>query len=55
MAASARELIAVNAVRFLVLGEPWGSGADVWKALLWIAAIVAVFIPVAVRTYRKAA
>jgi ABC-2 type transport system permease protein/oleandomycin transport system permease protein len=47
--------IAVNAVRFLVLGEPWGSGADVWKALLWIAAIVAVFIPVAVRTYRKAA
>ena len=46
--------IAVNAVRYLVLGEPWGAGADVWKALVWVVAITAVFIPLAVRRYRRA-
>ena len=46
--------IAVNAVRYLVLGEPWGAGADVWKALAWVVAITAFFIPLAVRRYRRA-
>ncbi len=52
--------IAVNAVRYLVLGEinvlgqTVGGPADVWKALLWISLILAVFIPLAVKRYRKA-
>lgn len=42
----------VDAIRSLVLG---GSlGGPVWAALLWIAAIVAVFVPLSVRLYRRA-
>lgn len=42
----------VDAIRSLVLG---GSlGGPVWPALLWIAAIVAVFVPLSVRLYRRA-
>ena len=42
--------VTVDAVRNLLLGRP--AGADVAQALLWAAAILAVFVPVAVRRYR---
>jgi oleandomycin transport system permease protein len=42
--------VAVDAVRNLLLGRP--AGADVAQALLWTAAILAVFVPLAVRRYR---
>jgi ABC transporter DrrB family efflux protein len=45
---------AVNGARFLVLGEPWGTMHDVWMTLGWTAAILAVFIPLAISNYRKA-
>jgi ABC transporter DrrB family efflux protein len=41
----------VDAVRNLCLGEP--AGAEVGAALLWCAAIVAVFVPVAVARFRR--
>jgi ABC-2 type transport system permease protein len=44
---------AVSAVRALVLGGPTAS--KVLVAVLWSAAIVAVFAPMAVRRYRQAA
>ena len=42
--------VTVDAVRNLMLGRP--AAADVVQALLWAAAILAVFVPVAVRRYR---
>jgi ABC transporter DrrB family efflux protein len=48
----------VNAIRGLANGGlPDGSSvaADVWTALAWIAAILAVAIPMAIRGYRKGA
>ena len=42
--------VTVDAVRNLLLGRP--AAADVAQALLWAAAILAVFVPVAVRRYR---
>ena len=44
--------IAVDAIRALVLGGPLAP--RLWQALLWIVVILAVFIPLAVRTYRRA-
>lgn len=41
----------VNAVRYLTQGT--GSGDAVWITLLWIAGILAVFVPLAVWRYRK--
>ncbi|HVZ10914.1 MAG TPA: ABC transporter permease [Candidatus Paceibacterota bacterium] len=41
----------VNVVRGLALGLPVGD--NVWYALLWIIAILAVFIPLGVRSYRR--
>jgi ABC-2 type transport system permease protein/oleandomycin transport system permease protein len=45
--------LSADAARWLILGEPYGSAADVWKALAWIAVLLAVFIPLAVSRYRK--
>jgi len=42
---------AVNAVRALLLGQ--GDYSGIWKTLLWIAIIIAVFFPLAVRAYRR--
>jgi len=42
---------AVDAVRSLVLGGPWGT--DVLVSLAWTAGILAVFAPLAVRRYRR--
>ena len=41
-----------TAVRDLVLGLP--AASDVWTALAWLAGILAVFAPFAVRLYRRA-
>lgn len=43
--------ITVDAVRALCLGGP--TAGPVFKSLLWIVAIIAVFAPLAVRQYRK--
>lgn len=43
----------VNTVRALILGTPVGD--NVWYALAWIVGILIVFIPLAVRAYRKVA
>jgi ABC transporter DrrB family efflux protein len=45
--------ITVNAMRSLWLGTP--AGDNVWEAFLWVAAIIAVFAPLAVSRYRRAA
>lgn len=42
---------AVNAARYLSLGV--GDPAEVWRTLLWIIGILAVFVPLAVWRYRK--
>jgi ABC transporter DrrB family efflux protein len=45
--------IVVNAMRALWLGAP--AGNYVWGAVVWSLAIIAVFAPLAVRRYRRAA
>ena len=42
--------VTVNAVRSFTLG---GSHGDLWWALLWMAGILLVFVPLSVRQYRK--
>jgi ABC-2 type transport system permease protein/oleandomycin transport system permease protein len=44
--------ITVTAARDLILGTP--AASDVFRALVWMAAIVAVFAPIAVWLYRRA-
>lgn len=41
----------VNVVRALVLGTPVGN--DIWFALAWIAGIMLVFVPLAIKNYRQ--
>ncbi|MTV27472.1 ABC transporter permease [Nitriliruptoraceae bacterium ZYF776] len=41
----------VDAARAILLGQ--GGWAEVWPALAWSAAIVAVFAPLAIRRYRR--
>jgi ABC transporter DrrB family efflux protein len=41
----------VDAMRALALGTP--AGNHIWAALLWMVAVLAVFVPLAVRAYRK--
>lgn len=41
----------INAMRGLALGGPVGD--PLWKSAVWLAAIVAVFGPLAVRAYRR--
>jgi len=45
--------VTANAARNLVLGRP--AGEDVLKTLLWCVVLLVVFVPLAVRRYRKAA
>jgi ABC transporter DrrB family efflux protein len=45
--------ITVNAMRSLWLGTP--AGNDVWGAVVWAVVILAVFSPLAVARYRRAA
>lgn len=42
---------AVNAVRALLLGQ--GDYSSIWKTLIWIAIIMIIFFPLAVRSYRR--
>jgi ABC-2 type transport system permease protein len=47
--------VTAKAIRFLTLGDsPVGHSSDVWESLLWIAGILIVFAPLAVRRYRRA-
>jgi ABC transporter DrrB family efflux protein len=47
--------VTAKAIRFLTLGDsPVGHPSDVWESLLWIAGILIVFAPLAVRRYRRA-
>jgi ABC transporter DrrB family efflux protein len=41
----------INALRSLAIGTPMGD--NLWLSLVWLAAIVLVFGPVAVRTYQR--
>lgn len=43
--------VTVNSVRALSLGTPIGN--NLWYSLLWIAGILAVFVPLAIYKYRK--
>ncbi len=43
--------VTANAVRNIVLGQP--SGDDVIKCLVWCVVLLAVFVPLSVRRYRK--
>jgi ABC transporter DrrB family efflux protein len=43
----------IDALRSFALGTPMGNHA--WLSLVWLAGIMAVFVPLAVRAYRKAA
>jgi ABC-2 type transport system permease protein/oleandomycin transport system permease protein len=42
----------VDAMRAMALGQP--AGNHVWAGILWMLGVMAVFIPLAVRSYRKA-
>ena len=42
----------IDAMRALALGGP--VEANLWKSLVWLAGIFAVFLPLAVRAYRRA-
>jgi ABC-2 type transport system permease protein/oleandomycin transport system permease protein len=42
----------INALRSLALGTPMGD--NLWLSLLWTAATLAVFLPLAVRAYKRA-
>ncbi|MGE0026620.1 MAG: ABC transporter permease [Thermoleophilia bacterium] len=44
---------AVDAMRSLVLGGPWGE--DVLKSLAWTAGILIVFVPLSIKRYRASA
>ena len=47
--------LTAKAVRYLTLGDsPLGRSSDLWAALAWIAGILIVFAPLAVRRYRRA-
>jgi len=41
----------INALRSLALGTPMGD--NLWLALVWMTGIVAVFMPLAVRAYKR--
>jgi ABC transporter DrrB family efflux protein len=42
----------INTMRSLALGGP--TAADLWKSIAWLAGIFIVFVPLAVRAYRRA-
>ncbi len=41
----------INALRSFALGTPMGD--NLWLSFVWIVAIVAVFLPLAVRAYKR--
>jgi len=43
----------INTMRAMALGGP--IEASLWKSLVWLAGIFIVFVPLAVRAYRRAA
>jgi ABC transporter DrrB family efflux protein len=43
--------IVIDEMRALAVGGPLGE--HLWQSIVWMAAIVAVFVPLAVRSYRK--
>jgi ABC-2 type transport system permease protein/oleandomycin transport system permease protein len=45
--------LVIDELRALALGGPLATNA--WQSALWLAGIVAVFVPLAVRAYRRAA
>ena len=47
--------IAIDAVRSLVLGGQFANTGKVLLSLAWSVGIIAVFAPLAVRRYRRAA
>jgi ABC-2 type transport system permease protein/oleandomycin transport system permease protein len=45
--------VVVNAMRALWLGAP--AGNDIWLAVVWCLVLIALFAPLAVSRYRRAA
>ena len=41
----------INAMRSLALGTPMGD--NLWLSGVWLAAVVAVFLPLSVRAYKR--
>jgi ABC transporter DrrB family efflux protein len=41
----------INALRSLALGTPMGD--NLWLSIVWLVAVVAVFVPLAVRAYKR--
>jgi oleandomycin transport system permease protein len=41
----------INALRSLALGTPMGD--NLWLSLVWMAGTLAVFMPLAVRAYKR--
>jgi ABC-2 type transport system permease protein/oleandomycin transport system permease protein len=46
----------VDTMRALALGEPFSANlaADLWRSIAWLAGIFIVFVPLAIRAYRRA-
>jgi ABC transporter DrrB family efflux protein len=45
--------LVVNAMRSLAEGNPYPLNPALWQSLAWLAGVMIVFIPLAVRSYRK--
>jgi ABC transporter DrrB family efflux protein len=45
----------VDAMRSLALGQPYHLQPSLWQSIAWLAGIFAVFTPLAIRAYRRAA
>lgn len=45
--------LVINAMRALALGEPFQLNPALWQSLAWMAGILIVFAPLAVRAYRR--
>jgi ABC-2 type transport system permease protein len=44
----------INTMRALALGRPFQLEPDLWRSIAWLAGIFIVFLPLAVRAYRRA-
>ena len=47
--------IVIDTMRALALGGPSPLAANLWQSIAWLAGIFIVFVPLAVRAYRRAA
>ena len=45
--------LVINAMRSMALGDPFPLNPALWQSLVWMVAILVVFIPLAVRSYRR--